>query len=63
MITGDGVDDAPALSLLAIYTPPGNFVLSAIPLTAGHLLEVIAVALLPTLGLSAIKEIFGFDVA
>jgi Ca2+-transporting ATPase len=50
-----------ALSLLVIYTPPGNFVLSTVPLTAEHLLEVIAVASLPTLGLSAIKEIFRFE--
>ena len=46
------------LSLLVIYTPPGNFVLGTVPLTPRHLLEVIAIAALPTLGLSAFKEIF-----
>ena len=48
------------LSLLAIYTPPGNFVLSTAPLEPRHLLEVIAIASLPTFGLSALKEIFRF---
>jgi Ca2+-transporting ATPase len=48
------------LSLLAIYTPPGNFVLGTEPLAIKHLVEVIALAALPTLGLSAIKELFGF---
>lgn len=49
------------LSLLAIYTPPGNFVLSTMPLELRHLLEVAAIAALPTLGLSALKEVFRFD--
>jgi Ca2+-transporting ATPase len=48
------------LSLLAIYTTPGNFVLGTEPLAARHLMEVVALAALPTLGLSALKEIFGF---
>ncbi len=48
------------LSLLAIYTPPGNFVLGTEPLSLKHLAEIIALAALPTLGLSALKEIFGF---
>ncbi len=46
------------LSLLAIYTPPGNLVLGTVPLEFRHLLEVIAIASLPTFGLSALKEIF-----
>lgn len=49
------------LSLLAMYTPPGNFVLSTVPLELRHLLEVVAIAALPTLGLSALKEVFRFD--
>ena len=49
------------LSLLAIYSPPGNFVLGTEPLELRHLIEVIAIASLPTLGLSALKEIFRFD--
>jgi P-type Ca2+ transporter type 2C len=49
-----------SLSLLAIYTPAGNLVLGTEPLAARHLLEVVALAALPTLGLSALKEIFGF---
>ncbi len=48
------------LSLLAIYTPPGNFVLSTEPLELRHLIEVIALASLPTLGLSMLKEAFRF---
>jgi Ca2+-transporting ATPase len=48
------------LSLLAIYTPAGNLVLSTEPLEPRHLLEIVALASLPTLGLSALKEIFGF---
>jgi Ca2+-transporting ATPase len=48
------------LSLLAIYTTPGNFVLGTEPLATRHLMEVVALAALPTLGLSALKEIFGF---
>jgi Ca2+-transporting ATPase len=48
------------LSLLAIYTPPGNLVLGTEPLAMRHLFEIIALAALPTLGLSALKEIFGF---
>jgi len=48
------------LSLLAIYTPQGNLVLGTEPLAVRHLFEVIALAALPTLGLSALKEIFGF---
>lgn len=49
------------LSLLAIYTAPGNFVLGTEPLQLRHLIEVIAIASLPALGLSAVKEIFRFD--
>lgn len=49
------------LSLLAIYTPPGNFVLGTEPLELRHLVEVIAIASLPALGLSALKEIFRFN--
>lgn len=49
------------LSLLAIYTPLGNFVLSTEPLSLRHLLKVVTIASLPTLGLSALKEIFHFD--
>jgi len=54
------VTSSATLSLLAIYTPPGNFVLSTVPLELRHLLEVIAIASLPTLGLSAVKEVFRF---
>ncbi|MEL7448687.1 MAG: cation-translocating P-type ATPase [Pseudomonadota bacterium] len=46
------------LSLLAIYTAPGNFVLGTEPLALRHLAEIIAIASLPTLALSALKEIF-----
>ncbi|WP_419187883.1 cation transporting ATPase C-terminal domain-containing protein [Stieleria bergensis] len=49
-----------ALSLLAIYTTPGNLVLGTTPLQARHLLEIVAIASLPTLGLSALKEVFQF---
>ena len=49
------------LSLLAIYTPPGNFVLSTEPLELRHLLEVVAISSLPTLGHSALKEIVRVD--
>lgn len=49
-----------ALSLLAIYTKPGNIVLGTTPLEAKHLLEIVAIASLPTLGLSALKEVFQF---
>ena len=49
------------LSLLAIYTSPGNFVLGTEPLELRHLAEVVAIASLPTLALSALKEIFRFD--
>jgi Ca2+-transporting ATPase len=48
------------LSLLAIYTLPGNVVLGTEPLALKHLAEIIALAALPTLGLSAVKEIFRF---
>ncbi|WP_372743570.1 cation-translocating P-type ATPase [Nisaea acidiphila] len=48
------------MSLLAIYTPPGNFVLGTEPLSLRHLLEVVTIAALPTLGLSAVKEVFHF---
>ncbi len=47
-----------ALSLLVIYTPYGNFILGTEPLEFTKLFIVIALASLPTLGLSAIKEIF-----
>lgn len=46
------------LSLLAIYTSVGNFVLSTVPLELRHLFQVVAVASLPTFGLSALKEVF-----
>lgn len=49
-----------ALSLLAIYTKPGNIVLGTTPLESKHLLEIVAIASLPTLGLSALKEVFQF---
>ena len=51
---------AVALSLLAIYTTSGNLVLGTTPLQARHLLEIVAIASLPTLGLSALKEVFQF---
>jgi len=47
------------LTMLAINTPVGNFVLGTEPLALRHLLEAIALAALPTLGLSELKEIFG----
>ncbi len=46
------------LSLLAIYTTPGNIVLNTTPLELRHLVETAAIASLPTLGLSALKEVF-----
>ncbi len=49
-----------ALSLMMIYLPAGNFVLGTLPLEGRHLLEVIAIAALPTVALSALKEIFRF---
>ena len=49
------------LSLMAIYTSPGNFVLGTEPLELRQLVEVVALASLPTLALSALKEIFRFD--
>ena len=49
-----------ALSLMAIYTTPGQFVLGTESLSARHLVAVIAISSLPTLGLSALKEIFRF---
>jgi Ca2+-transporting ATPase len=49
------------LSLLAIYTAPGNSVLGTEPLAPRHLVEIVAIASLATLALSALKEIFGFD--
>ncbi len=49
------------LSLLAIYTPLGNFLLGTEPLALRHLAEIIAIASLPTLALSAVKEVFRFD--
>jgi len=36
-------------------------VLGTVPLELRHLLEVVAIASLPTLGLSALTEIFRFD--
>ena len=47
-----------ALSLLAIYTPPGQFVLGTVALPFSHLLGTFSVAAIPTLVLSAIKEMF-----
>ena len=49
------------LSLLVIYTPTGNFILGTEPLALRHLVAIIAIASLPTLALSALKEVFGFD--
>ena len=49
------------LSLAAIYTSAGNFVLGTEPLAMRHLVEIIAIASLPTLALSAVKEVFNFD--
>jgi Ca2+-transporting ATPase len=48
------------LSLLAIYSPPGEFVMGTVPLSFRHLLEAIFIAGLPTLVLSGLKEVFGF---
>ncbi|WP_078059196.1 cation-translocating P-type ATPase [Tropicimonas marinistellae] len=48
-----------ALSLLAVYTPPGQFVLGTTSLPVSHLLGTFFVAAIPTLLLSAIKEMFG----
>ena len=48
------------LSLLAIYTPAGQFVLGTVPLSGRHILEAFFIVGLPTLLLSGIKEVFGF---
>ena len=48
------------LSLLAIMTPPGHFVLGTAALSLPHILQVIFIAALPTVVLSGIKEVFGF---
>ena len=48
-----------ALSVLAVYTPPGQFVLGTTSLPFSHLLGTFFVAAIPTLLLSAIKEMFG----
>ncbi|WP_171123278.1 MULTISPECIES: cation-translocating P-type ATPase [unclassified Ruegeria] len=47
------------LSLLAIYTGAGHFVLGTVSLPLSHLLGVFFIAALPTLLLSALKEMFG----
>lgn len=49
------------LSMLAIYTQVGHVVLGTESLSLRHLLEVVALSAIPTLGLSALKEIFHFD--
>ncbi|KUJ77063.1 ATPase [Ruegeria profundi] len=46
------------LSLLAIYSAPGHFVLGTVPLPLSHLLGTFFVAALPTLVLSGLKEMF-----
>ncbi|WP_417666988.1 cation-translocating P-type ATPase [Roseibium sp.] len=46
------------LSLVAIYTPIGHFILGTESLTGRHLLEAIFISALPTLVLSGLKEIF-----
>lgn len=48
------------LSLLAIYTPPGHFVLGTTPLSGQDLLAAFFLAALPTLALSGLKAVFGF---
>ncbi|MEZ5788692.1 MAG: HAD-IC family P-type ATPase, partial [Xanthobacteraceae bacterium] len=48
------------LSLAAIYTPPGEFVMGTVPLSIRDLFEAIFIAGLPTLVLSGLKEVFGF---
>jgi len=48
------------LSLLAILTPAGHFVLGTASLSFRHILEAIFLAALPTLVLSGIKVVFGF---
>lgn len=50
------------LSLLAIYTPPGQFVLGTVPLPLSHLFGTFFVAALPTLLLSGVKEMFNLKV-
>ena len=47
------------LSLLAIYTGAGHFVLGTVSLPLSHLVGVFFIAALPTLLLSALKEMFG----
>lgn len=49
-----------ALSILAIYTTAGHFVLGTVSLDLRHLLQIIAIAALPTMVLSALKEVFQF---
>ena len=51
-----------ALTLIAIYSGLGNLVLGTTPVSAHHLLGVAAVAALPTLALSAVKELFNLKV-
>ncbi|WP_428927624.1 cation-translocating P-type ATPase [Marinibacterium sp. SX1] len=48
------------LSLLAIYTAPGQFVLGTTGLALHDLVGCFFLAALPTLGLSAIKALFGW---
>lgn len=47
------------LSLLAVYTGAGHFVLGTVALPLEHLLGTFFIAALPTLALSAVKELFG----
>lgn len=52
-VVGSGI-----LSLAVVYLPFGNFVLGTAPLRINELVMVIAISALPTLVLSAVKEIF-----
>ena len=50
------------LTLLAIFSGLGNLVLGTVPVSPRHLLGVAAIAALPTLALSAVKELFKLKV-
>ncbi|MFC3615132.1 cation-translocating P-type ATPase [Lutimaribacter marinistellae] len=52
------VGTAIVLSLLAIYSLPGQIVLGTVPLPMSHLLGTFCIAALPTFLLSALKEMF-----
>jgi len=52
------VSIAAILSLLAVYTPFGHLALATESLTLKHLIMVVAIASLPTLILSGLKEVF-----